>query len=127
MKTNIKSLNVNVHLKTMFKLWLEITTTFHKLTKQQISVLALLLYYHHELSKEITNNKIIWKMTFDYEVKEKIKKELDMADAGFQNVLTRLRKKGIIIDNKIVSTYIPKLEANSKNFRVIFNFNIIDG
>ena len=127
MNTNVKSLNVNVHLKTMFRLWLEITTTFHKLTKQQINVLSLLLYYHHELHKEITNNKILWKMVFDYEVKEDIKKELDLADAGFQNVLTRLRKKGIIIDNKIVSTYIPKLEKNSKHFKVVFNFNIIDG
>ncbi|MGK2864879.1 MAG: hypothetical protein ACSLE0_23305 [Chitinophagaceae bacterium] len=127
MKTNVKSLNINVHLKTMFKLWLEITTTFHKLTKQQISVLALFLYYHHELGKEITNNKIVWKMVFDYEVKEKIKKELDMGDAGFQNVLTRLRKKGIINDNQIVKTYIPLLEKNNNNFRVIFNFNIIDG
>jgi hypothetical protein len=127
MATNVKSLNVNVHLKTMFNLWLGITHTFHKLTKQQISVLALLLYYHHELSKDITNNKILWKMVFDYEIKEKIKKELELGDAGFQNVLTRLRKKGIINNNQIVSTYIPKLEKNSKSFRVIFNFNIIDG
>lgn len=127
MTTNVKSLNVNVHLKTMFKLWLEITTTFHKLTKQQVSVLALLLYYHHELSKEITSNKILWKMVFDYEIKEKIKKELELGDAGLQNVLTRLRKRGIIINNQVVNTYIPKLEKNNTNFRVIFNFNIIDG
>lgn len=128
MKTNVKSLNVNVHLKSMFKYWLEITSSFHKLTNQQISVLALLLYYHHELSKEITSNKILWKMVFDYEIRDKIRKELDIADAGFQNVLTSLRKKNIIVNNQIVTTYIPKLNLKeSKNFRVIFNFNIIDG
>jgi hypothetical protein len=112
----------------MFKYWLEITSSFHKLTNQQISVLALLLYYHHELSKEITSNKILWKMVFDYEIRDKIRKELDIADAGFQNVLTSLRKKNIIVNNQIVTTYIPKLNLKeSKNFRVIFNFNIIDG
>jgi hypothetical protein len=127
MTKNVKSLNVNVHLKTMFTLWLGITHIFHNLTKQEINVLALLLYYHHELGKEITNTKILWKMVFDYEIRAKIKKELDMGNAGFQNILTRLRKKGIINDNRIVSTYIPKLEKKSNNFRVIFNFNIIDG
>ena len=127
MKTNIKSLNINVHLKTMFKLWLNITSSFHKMTNQQIEVLALLLFYHHELSNQITNSKILWKMVFDYETKNKIKKELNLKDASFQNVLTSLRKKGIITDNKVVSTYIPKLENGSNNFRVVFNFNIIDG
>lgn len=127
MNTNVKSLNMNVHLKTLFRLWLDITSSFHKLTKQQIEVLALLLYYHHELEKEITNKKILWRMVFDYETKSKIKRELNIKDASLQNVLTSLRKKGIVKDNQIVSTYIPKLEQGNNNFRVIFNFTIIDG
>lgn len=127
MATNVKSLNINVHLKTLFNLWLNITSSFHKLTKQQIDVLALLLYYHHELGRDITNKKILWKMVFDYETKTKIKRELNIKDASLQNVLTSLRKKGIVRDNQIVSTYIPKIKKGGKNFRVIFNFNIIDG
>lgn len=127
MDTNVKSLNVNVRLKTMFKTWLQITTTFHKLTKQQIDVLALFLFYHYEIKKDVTNNKIVWKMVFDYEVKNDIKKELGLGTAGFQNVMTQLRKKGIIQNGQIVPTYIPKLSTDSTNFRVIFNFNIIDG
>jgi len=126
MATNVKSLNMNVHLKTLFNLWLNITSSFHKLTKQQRNVLALFLYYHYTLKKEITNKKILWKMVFDYDTKAKIKKELDIKDSSLQNVLTSFRKNGIIKNNQIVSTYIPKLEQGSNNFKVVFNFNIID-
>ena len=122
---NTKALSVNIKLKTLFKTWLQITELFHGLTKQQINVLACLLYYHYELSKEITNKKILWKLVFDYETKEKIKEELGIKDAGFHNVLTQLRKKNIVSNNQIVSTYVPNLEIDSVNFKIIFNFNII--
>lgn len=127
MSSNVKSLNMNVDLKKLFNLWLNITSPFHNLTKQQIDVLALLLYFHKKLENEITNKKILWKIVFDYETKQKIKEELDISDASLQNVLTSLRKKNIISNNQIVSTYIPKIEKESSNFKVVFNFNIIDG
>lgn len=127
MSSNVKSLNMNVDLKKLFNLWLNITSPFHNLTKQQIDVLALLLYFHKKLESEITNKKILWKIVFDYETKQKIKEELDISDASLQNVLTSLRKKNIISNNQIVSTYIPKIEKESSNFKVVFNFNIIDG
>lgn len=127
MAMNVKSLNMNVHLKNLFRLWINITIVFHKLTKQEMDVLALLLYHHYNLGKEITNKKILWKMVFDYEVKAKIKKELGLKDASLQNVLSSLRKKGVIQDNQIVSTYIPNIEKGSNSFKIVFNFNIIDG
>jgi len=123
---NIKAVSLNIKLKQLFKTWLQITRVFHKLTKQQIDVLALLLYYHYKLQKQITNKKILWKVVFDYDTKAKIKEELDITDQSLQNVLTQLRKKNIIINNEIVSTYIPNLEKKSKEFKIIFNFNIID-
>ena len=36
--------------------------------------------------------------------------EINIKDASLQNVLTSLRKKGIVENNQIVSTYIPKIE-----------------
>lgn len=121
----MKVLKANINSKTLFKRWLEITHVFHTMTPQQVKVLALFLYYHHELSKEITNKRILWKLVFDFETKKKIKKELGIADAGLQNILTQLRKKNVIINNQIVSTYIPTIKG--KVFRVLFNFNVIDG
>lgn len=123
---NIKQANINITLKKLFRQWLEITKPFHKLSKQPQEILALLLYYHYMYKKDITNETILWKMVFDYDTKLKIREELGINDPGFQNNLTLLRKKNIINNNKIVSTYIPDLSKDSNNFKVIFNFNIVD-
>lgn len=123
---NIKIANINVKLKNLFLRWLELTVMFHKLTKKERQVLALLLYYHFTLKKDITNPKILWKLVFDYDTKMKIKEELNMKDASFQNCLTALRKKNVIKDNMIVPTYIPELEVSSKSFKIVYNLNITD-
>lgn len=122
---NVKIANLNVSLKRLFKLWLEITKPFHGLTPQQQSILALFLYHHYNLKNEITNEKILWKILFDYNTKMKIKEELNLQDQTLQNNLTQLRKKGIIKDNTIVSTYIPELDQDSNNFKIVFDLNII--
>lgn len=103
------------------------TRPFHKLSQQQINVLALLLYYYFENRKDITNNKILWKEVFDYDTKTKIQKELNIKPQGIQNVLTALRKKKIIIDNEIIKTYVPNIEYKSTTFNLLFKFDIIDG
>lgn len=123
---NGKIANINVSRKRLYYRWLEITKPFHKLTSQQHNILSLLLYYFFEYRKDISNDKLCWKMVFDYDTKQLIKKELGIKDPNLQNVLTTLRKKGVVIDNEIVSTYIPNIEKDSKNFKIIFNFNIVD-
>jgi hypothetical protein len=122
---NEKTANINVTLKNLFVRWLDITSTFHKLTKQERSVLALLLYHHYKFNKEITNPTILWKMVFDYNTKMQIKEELNMKDNLLQNILSALRRKNVIKDNVIVGTYIPRLERTAKSFRIVFNLNII--
>lgn len=122
---NTKVANVNVDLKGLFLKWLEITRAFHGLTPQQQSVLSLFLYYHYKFKKEITNNKILWKLVFDYETKRLIKEELGVKDSVLQNILTTFRKQNIIIDGKINPLYIPELEEDAKDFKVIFYFNIV--
>lgn len=122
---NIKQANINIHLKDLFTRWLDITSAFHNLTKQQKQVLGLFLYYHYKYQKEISNNKILWKVVFDYDTRQEVKNQLGIKDAVLQNILSKLRKDGIIKNNKIISTFIPELEQNSKAFKIIFNFNII--
>ena len=122
---NIKVANLNTSVKGLFMKWVELTQPFHKLTKQQQKVLALFLYHHYNLKKEVTNEKILFKLLFDYEIKQKIKDELNIKDAVFQNIMHLFRKRGVIIDKKISNNYIPKLTKDAKNFKLIFNFNIV--
>jgi len=122
---NTKIANINVTLKDLFSRWLDITTTFHKLSKREKQVLALFLYYHYNFKLELTNNKIIWKMLFDYDTKMLIKQELNIKDTVFQNTLSSLRKKNVIKDNKIINAYIPEVDSKATSFKVIFNLNIV--
>lgn len=125
--SNIKQANINVTIKDFFYKWVKLTKPFHNLPKQSQDVLALLLYHYYNYSKDITNNKILWKMVFDYDTKLLIKDELGIKDQGLQNVLTKLRKKGVIKDNRIIKLFIPDLEKGSNNFKIIFNFTIVNG
>jgi hypothetical protein len=123
---NVKQANINITLKGLFLKWLDITSSFHNLTSQQKQVLALFLYYHYKYKQEITNDKILWKLVFDYDTKLLIEKELDIKNAGLQNVLSLFRKRKIINDkNEITPTFIPTIDPGAKEFKVIFNFNII--
>lgn len=121
---------MNVSLKDLFFRWMNITAPFHKLNNQQQQVLALLLYYHYQYSKDITNNKILWRVLFDYDTKLKIKEdsvfEKGLSDTALQSILSILRKKKVIINGEISKVFIPELNLKAKNFKIIFNFNIVD-
>lgn len=123
---NSKVANINIRVKDLFKKWLEITKIFHNLTNREMDILSLFLYHHYLKKKEITNEKILWKIVFDYDTKMEIKEELGIKDQSLQNVLTSLRQRNIISNNRIVKTYIPELDSDGNNFKVVFNFNIVE-
>lgn len=123
---NGKIANLNVTLKELFKYWLLTTKRYNRLAPREIDVVSLFLYYRYVYSKDILNEKLLWRTVFDYDTRMLIKEELGMEDSQFQNILTDLRNKNIIVNNVIRSVYIPSLEHNSKNFKLIFNYNIID-
>lgn len=121
----MKQANIKCSRKLFFKHWLRLTRPFHKLTNKEIDVVALLLYYHDEYKNETKNKKMLWKYVFDYETKMLIKKELDnMKDQILQNILTSLRKKKVVINNKINPVYIPDIKKGTDNFKIIFNLII---
>ena len=124
---NVKSANLNVKIKNFFFRYIEFLKPFHKLQKQHYTVVALLLYYHYQFSKEITNNKILWKTVFDYDTKILITDELGITTQGLENIYTSLRKNKVIIDNEISSVYIPQINKKNKTFTININFKIIDG
>lgn len=120
-----KIINMNIVPKELFKRWLDISKPFHQLNPQQQSILALFLYHHFKLKQDITNNKILWKMVFDYDTKKEIAEELDIDTQAIRNALTIYRKKKIIVDNMLSPAVIPNLKKEDKNFKIIFNFNLI--
>ena len=122
---NQKQANINITIKNLFLTWLKIINSFHNLTPQQREVLALLLYYHYKIGEEITNDKIVWKLVFDYDTKKLIREELNIEDQSLQNVLSKLRKRNIIDNDRVTKNFIPNIEKKATNFKLIFNFNLI--
>lgn len=124
---NSKIVTINTDLKKLMKYWLKFTEPFHGLTQQQQKLIALLLYYYFDYKQVIKSEKVVWKMVFDYDTKMKIKEELDnLPDYTLQNLLSILRKKEVIKNNKINHIYIPNLELNAKDFTIVYKFNIMN-
>lgn len=120
-----KIINMNIEPKKLFNMWLEISKPFHRLKPQQQSILALFLYHHFKLKQDVTNSKILNKMLFDYDTKHEISEELGIDTQAIRNALTVFRKKGLVIDNTLSKSIIPKFTKEDKEFQIIFNFNLI--
>lgn len=125
MNKDEKVANINVKVKDFFYKWIDFTKPFHKLNPQQSKLLALLLYHHFRLSKEITNNKILWKQVFDYDTKLLVCEDMNIQSAALENLLSKLRKKNIIINNQITPNFIPSINRKTKEFKLTFNFRLI--
>jgi hypothetical protein len=124
---NTKQALIKTNSKNFFKHWLILTKPLHKLKSQEINVLALLLYNYFELKKQITNDDLSWKLTFDYDTKLKIRTELNIIEASFNNVIYSLRKKKIITEGKINKSFVPILNLESSNtYSLIFKFEIVN-
>tara|TARA_R110002049_G_scaffold85285_3_gene216877 strand:+ start:1054 stop:1431 length:378 start_codon:yes stop_codon:yes gene_type:complete len=119
---NIK--RIHTDKRSIFRYWLEFLKPYHKLRAKEIEALSLMLYYKYELSREISNKDIVDMILFSTETRAKIRKDLnDMSQKVFNNLLTSLRKKGVVTkDNKINHVLIPNM--SEEGFKLVFNFEV---
>jgi predicted transcriptional regulator len=119
---NIK--RIHTDKKSIFRLWLEFLKPYHKLRNKEVEALSLMLYYRYELSREIPNIEMVDMILFSTETRAKIRSELsNMSQKVFNNLLTSLRKKGVLTkNNKIHHNLIPNMTEDG--FKLIFNFEV---
>jgi len=122
METVVKSIRIPSTQAKIFKQYLTITKPLNGLRPQEIDVVSLLLFYYMQEKDNFKREEDCWKKVFSYEVKLEIKEKLNIKDYTLQNILSALRKKQVIIKNKITDYYIPKITEDTKNFQVIFDF-----
>lgn len=108
-----------------FKLWLMILQPFLNLRNQEVAVLAKLLYYRYIISKEVKNKTIVNQLLFNTTTRKKIQEDLGIKEYSFNNILSSLRRKKLIIKNTINNKVIPKVDDDFKNFKLIYNIEII--
>jgi hypothetical protein len=119
---NIK--RIHTSKQSIFRYWLEFLKPYHKLRNKEIEALSLLLYYRYELSRDISDMSMVDMVLFSTQTRNKIREDLGgMEQKNFNNLLTSLRKKGIIMPgNKINPKLIPNMTENG--FKLVFDFDI---
>ena len=107
-----------------FRVWIEFLTPLHNLTNREKDVVAAFIKARFELSKAVIDPVLLDKIVMSEDVKNKVKAECGISDAFFQVILGKLKKVGIITNNKIDPKFIPKkLDHDDKSFQLLLLFD----
>ena len=109
-----------------FRYWLEFLAPFHGLTSRELDVATAFLRQRYELSKAISDDNILDRVTMGDDTKQKIREECNITTPHFQVIMGKLRKAKFIIDNRINPRFIPlgiKEGDNSFKLLLYFDFN----
>lgn len=106
-----------------FRLWVEFLRPYHDLTERESEIFAILLKCRHQLSKEIHNQELLDQVLFSDENKKVLYKELNITSANFYMIMTRLKKKKLIINGRLNKKFIPVLKEGAKEFKMLVLFD----
>ncbi len=96
----------------MFRGYVELLQPIFKLRNREADVFAVLLYFNDQ-KKDIKNIEDRFELIFSTKSRKLILEMLDIKDNILQNTLSILRKKGLILDNKIPTKFHLYPETNS--------------
>lgn len=108
-----------------FRVWVEFLTPLHGLTNREKDVLASFLKIRFELSKSVLDNNLLDKVLMSDDVKSKIREDCNVSSAFFQVILGKLRKIGVIENDKINPKFIPKnMKDSDETFYFLLYFDL---
>jgi len=114
-------INIPTDKRKFFRQSLEVIKALpplNTLRDRELDVLAEFLYFNDKYSA--IEEDLRGRLIFDYETKIAMREYLDdMSEAGFNNYLTMLRKKGILGKRGIVNTYGISTKTPSITFKFI--------
>lgn len=112
---------------SFFKMWLLFLEPFHHLTQREMDVAAALIKHRYELSKVVSDENLLDKLVLGDDVKSQVREECNMSIQHFQVILGKLKKARVIVENKLNPRYIPNVEADSSNFKLLLLFDFNEG
>lgn len=110
--------------KDFFKYWFVFLRPFHNLTDREIDVVVSFLKYRFDLSHKISDKEILNKVLMGEDIKRQIREENNISLQHFQVIMGKLRKKNVIIDNKLNPKFIPNIQKDADNFKLLLLFDI---
>ena len=99
---------IKTDIAQSFKAYLQILNPVLKLKDKEIEVLSsfVSIWYKNK------NNPNIEKLLFSTHIRKIIRKSINMSEASFNNHITMLRKKSMIIDKKINPSILNNINEN---------------
>lgn len=110
--------------KKFFRFWFEFLKPFHKLTAREIDVITAFTYERYNLGKVISDEDILDKVVMSEDTKKKIREEYKVTPAYFQVIMGKLRRNGLIVNNKINPRFIPNITEDNGPFKLMLLFDI---
>lgn len=123
--SNIAHVKISAGVEFFYK-WLEFIKPLHGLTKLEMKVLAMFLAKRQELLEVISRESIVSEILMGPVNRKEMRDAMDMKPAQFNIILSNLKKVGAITDGNITPRYIPNVECNSGEYRLILIFNILN-
>lgn len=110
---------------SFFKYWVIFLGPLCHLSNNEISILSEFLKYRYTLSKSIKdNNALLDENVMSRDSRKRIRESLGMTVSHFQVIMNKLRKKGIIVDNRINPKYIPNIREEKGHFQFVILFDL---
>lgn len=109
---------------SFFRIWLEFLRPIHKLTDRESEVMASFLKHRFELSKVVSDQGILDKLTMSEDTKRKVREDCGITQAHFQVIMTKLKKSKMIDNGMINPRFIPRVEQDADNFQLLLLFNL---
>lgn len=106
-----------------FRVWVEFLKPLHKLANREMDVLAAFLKKRYELSKVITDSDVLDSVLMNENTKKDIRQTLNMAPKHFQVVMSKLRKNGVVRNNRIFLSLIPSITKEGVGLMIYFDFS----
>lgn len=107
-----------------FRYWLEFLRPIHKLTNREIEVAELFLKHRYQLSKVVSDEELLDKIVMGEDVKKQIREALGITLEHFQVIMSKLRKRKVIEDNKLNRKFLPNLIKSENTFSLLLYFEI---
>lgn len=122
MNNNIQQVDLTEEM--FFTMWVNMLQPFLKLRNQEVDLLAKLLYHRYLVSEVVADKSMIDLFLFSSEKRKKMRAELKYESYTFNNTLTILRKKGLVVGKSINKKIIPSIEKPFDTFRFTYLLNI---
>ena len=124
MKRQVDSvIKISTTLDGFFRYWFEFLKPIHQLTQREIDVASSLVRHRYRLSKAISDEAILDKMTLSTDIRKQVMEECNLPPRYFNVVMSNLKKNRFIIDGRINPKFIPRINEDKGNFQLLLLFD----